>query len=79
MVRLAEGFVGVDLRHSFTGGEHSLETEQVAIDTLTICSPGRVLDVSSGGPLEQRSALSVLSEWHENKGRLIRGMWLTVL
>jgi hypothetical protein len=60
MVRLAEGLVGIDLWDFFTRREHLLETKQVTVDTLTIGSPCRVLDVSSNGPLEQRSAVGIL-------------------
>ena len=60
MVRLAEGFIGVDLWYFFAGGEHLFETEQVTVDTLTVGSPGGVLHMSSDSPLEQRSAVGIL-------------------
>ena len=60
MIRLAEGLVGVDFWDFFTRGEHPLETEQVTIDTLAVGSPGRVLRMSSDGPLEKRSAVRIL-------------------
>ena len=63
---LVEGLVGVDLWDFFARGEHLLETEQVVVDTLTIASPGRVLDMSSGGPPEERSAVHILLKRCEN-------------
>jgi len=59
VVCLAECFVSIDLWDFFTKGKHP-ETEQVAINTLTISGQGVVLHVPSDGPLEQRSTVYTL-------------------
>ena len=60
MVRLSKRLVRVDLRDGFTLLEQLLETEQVTVDALAICSPRGVLEVSRDRFAEQRGAALVL-------------------
>lgn len=73
MICLAVCLVGIDLRDIFTRGEHLLEAIQVAVDTLAIGSPRRVLHVSSDSLFEQGSTVGILSGQFETPRWLREG------
>lgn len=54
--------IGEDLRDSFTLLEHSLQAEEVSIDTLAISCPCGILQVTCDGLAEQQSTMLILND-----------------